>query len=148
MASLPAQETHCGMLIHRFLNNVLSQIYVYRGAIQHHGIVTHVPWTRQADGTSATTGVSTQSSGAGVKVVHFDSACDGVETTSLERFLNVSAKRTDAVVRCFVVLCLLGTIPNSLSLYPFLETPSRRTSIDSAQIGRLLGVRWTCISRS
>lgn len=66
-----------------------AQIYVYRGAIQHHGIVTHVPLAGQGDGVSAA-----QSPSAGVQVVHFDSACDGVESTSLETFLRVREARS------------------------------------------------------
>lgn len=90
----------------RSSHDACAQIYVYRGAIQHHGIVTHVPWARQADGVSVAAGVlpqspstSTTSSSpaAGVQVVHFDSACDGVESTSLESFLVVSARRESRV---------------------------------------------------
>lgn len=65
-----------------------TQVYVYRGAIQHHGIVVHVPKTH---GTyEAPSDVPSLSSRL-VHVVHFDSACDGVETTALETFLNVGA---------------------------------------------------------
>lgn len=81
------------ILVPRYPHDAYPQIYAYRGAIQHHGIVTHVPWAGQGDGASAASGVSPQSSGEGVQVVHFDSACDGVETTSLESFLKVSAER-------------------------------------------------------
>lgn len=68
------------------------QIYVYRGAIQHHGIVTHVPGALPAGGVPAAAGMLPHSRAAGVQVVHFDSACDGVESTSLESFLKVSAE--------------------------------------------------------
>lgn len=59
------------------------QIYVYRGAIQHHGIVTHVPEE------AVVLALSEDELPVAVKVVHFDSGCDGVETTSLEIFLQV-----------------------------------------------------------
>eukprot|EP00903_Cladosiphon_okamuranus_P015476 g14288.t1 len=86
-APLEETETLWGHAVHVHELSPGDQIYVYRGAIQHHGIVTHVPWAGQADGASAASGVLSQSLGAGVQVVHFDSTCDGVETTSLESFL-------------------------------------------------------------
>ncbi|CAM9120423.1 unnamed protein product [Ectocarpus sp. 4 AP-2014] len=66
-------ETLWGHAVHEHELSAGDQIYVYRGVIQHHGIVTHVPVTGRA---------------GGVRVVHFDSNCDGVESTSLETFLN------------------------------------------------------------
>lgn len=66
-----------------------TQIYVYRGAIQHHGIVTHVPPAQGGSETSAASADAPLLSPLYVHVVHFDSACDGVETTNLETFLKV-----------------------------------------------------------
>lgn len=79
----------------------LLQIYVYRGAIQHHGIVTHVPQDRRA----ATSWSPSQSSG--IQVVHFDSACDGVETRSLEDFLKVGGRQEAAPNRSYFFLAEL-----------------------------------------
>ncbi|CAM9721580.1 unnamed protein product [Sphacelaria rigidula] len=64
-----------------------DQVYVYRGAIQHHGIVTHVP---RADALSQ---LEPHERPSAVHVVHFDSACDGVETTTLELFLKGNTLR-------------------------------------------------------
>ncbi|CBN77307.1 conserved unknown protein [Ectocarpus siliculosus] len=66
-------ETLWGHAVHEHELSAGDQVYVYRGVIQHHGIVTHVPVPGRA---------------GGVRVVHFDSNCDGVESTSLETFLN------------------------------------------------------------
>lgn len=71
-----------------------QQIYVYRGAIQHHGIVVHVPAVQggasAAAAVVAVVGARRPLSPHRVHVVHFDAPCDGVETTDLEDFLKAS----------------------------------------------------------
>lgn len=90
--SIRAVRGHPDPSLPRLLWGVLSswttivQVYVYRGAIQHHGIVTHVP---RADALSQ---LEPHERPSAVHVVHFDSACDGVETTTLELFLKVREK--------------------------------------------------------
>lgn len=71
-----------------------DQIYAYRGAIQHHGIVVHVPAVQGGASTAAAAAAAVGVVGArrplspfSVHVVHFDAPCDGVETTDLESFL-------------------------------------------------------------
>ncbi|CAM9975442.1 unnamed protein product [Laminaria digitata] len=71
-----------------------DQIYAYRGAIQHHGIVVHVPAAPGGASSAAVTAAAGVVVGAhrplsplSVHVVHFDALCDGVETTDLEAFL-------------------------------------------------------------
>lgn len=46
---------------------------------------------------------------SGVQVVHFDSACDGVESTSLEDFLKVGVKRQCPVFFCTELLDFVYT---------------------------------------
>lgn len=81
-----------------FSNDCTPQIYVYRGAIQHHGIVTHVTGAERDDGSSAET-ASGSTPPSTVQVVHFDSQCDGVETTTLESFLKARKVRS----RCWSI---------------------------------------------
>ncbi|CAM9462249.1 unnamed protein product, partial [Hapterophycus canaliculatus] len=83
---LEETETLWGHAVHAHELQKGDQIYVYRGAIQHHGIVTHVPGGEQ-DVVASATAASGATPPAWVQVVHFDSACDGVETTNLENFL-------------------------------------------------------------
>ncbi|CAM9277484.1 unnamed protein product [Scytosiphon promiscuus] len=84
--SVEETETLWGHAVHEHELRRGDQIYVYRGAIQHHGIVIHVPGSGP-DGGSRTEATSGSTRPSRVQVVHFDSTCDGVETTSLEDFL-------------------------------------------------------------
>ncbi|CAM9259586.1 unnamed protein product [Chrysoparadoxa australica] len=78
-----------------------DHIYVWRGAIQHHGIVVSVPGVtaEQVDAGEHPPQNAANEEGAGITVAHFDATFDAVRLESLSDFLSSSGARSPGKLR-------------------------------------------------